>query len=378
MRTQLVSRMLILLAVIGVTVTVLTLGQAPSAQAARVNATCTNASTDTSTIQSAINSSRAGDEIVIKGPCLLTGTVKLLDDRTYRGDSRGGTILKQANGANLPALLASASWVDNSSFVSSSIRVERLTLDGNKANNTGTVPLMLRTWNSRVYDIEVRNAPSDGIRATSLSANGTHLTNTMVNTVISDAFVTDSGGTGFRVVDPDNQVTDWVLERTWIASSGASAVDLDNAAGWQLRNLHLYGVRQQAINARRCFGTGITDNYIEDFGGQGTSGTTYFGIRCTVQGDVTSTITGNKIHQFNNLPATGSFIYLGLDGVNYSTGYVTVVGNALNGKGTTRETGLSYQKVNGTGLNVASTGNLVANVGTPRAIGAGVIVTAGL
>jgi len=378
MRIQLVKRTLLFAAVIGVAVTVVALRQSPTSQAALVNAVCTGESSDAATIQAAINGSSAGDEVVIKGPCLLNATVKLLDNRTYRGGSRGGTVLTQANGANLSALLASASWVDNSTFVSSSVRIERLTLDGNKAHNARTVPLVLRAWNSRVYDVEVRNAPSDGIRATSLSANGTHLTNTMVNTVISDVFITDSGGTGFHVVDPDNQTTDWVLERAWIASSGRSAVDLENSAGWQLRNLHIYGVQQHGINARRCYGTGIADAYIEDFGGEAKSGSTYFGIRCTIQGDVTSTITGNKIHQSGTLPPTGSFVYLGLDGVNYGTGYVTVVGNALDGKGTSRETGLSYQKGNGLGLSVVSTGNLVVEVGTARAFGTGVTVTAGL
>jgi len=352
-------------------------GLAPAAQAARVDATCANSGSDAATIQAAINGSSSGDEIVIAGECSLTATVKLLDDRTYRGDARSGTVIKQANGANLAAMLASESWVDNTSFVSSGVRIERLTLDGNKGANSATVPLMLRSWNSRVYDVEVAEAPSDGIRITSLSQNNTHLSNTEVNSIISDVFVHDSGGAGIHVVDPDNAVTDWVLERSWIADSGTSGVDLDNSAGWQIRNLHIYGVQRHAINAKRCFNTGISDNYIEDFGAQGSSGTTYFGIRCTVQGDVPNTITGNKINRFGTLPPNGSFTYLGLDGVNYGTGHVTVTGNGIVGQGTSRETGLSYQKAGGVGLKVVSTGNLVDNVGTARSVGSGVTVTAG-
>ena len=365
-------------ALLALTTAAVLAGDIPAAHAARVNATCANTTADAATIQTAINSSAVGDEVVVKGPCLLNATVKLLDDRTYRGDG-SGTLIKQANGANLAAMLASDTWVDNQTWVSSNVRVERLTLDGNRANNTGTTPLVLRTWDSRVYDVRVYNAPGDGIRLTTLSASGVHLTNTAVNSIISDVQIDNVGGAGIRGVDPDNYLTDWVLERSWISNTGGSAVDLDNSAGWQIRDLHIYNVAKHAISAQRCYNTGIHDNYIEDFGAQGTSGTTYFGIRCTVQDRAPSTIAGNKINQLATFPAAGAFVSIGLDGVNGAgNGYVSVTGNAIIGTGSSRETGLSYAKGTGTSLTVASTGNLVTGVATTRSVGTGVTVTAGL
>jgi hypothetical protein len=190
-------------------------------------------------------------------------------------------------------------------------------------------------------------------------------------------FIHDSGGAGFRVVDPDNNITDGVLERSWIASSGTNGVSLDNAAGWQLRNLHIYGVARHAIDARRCFGTGINDNYIEDFGHQGTVGFIYYGIHCTVQGNVSNVISGNKVNQLHAIPAQGSFISIGLDG-NYAVGAASVTSNAIHGTGNVRETGLAYNKGGATAMTVVSTGNQVNRVGTARLVGAGVTVTAGL
>jgi hypothetical protein len=357
---------------------VVLLPDATPSSAAQVDARCADTGTDAATIQSAINASSPGDEIVIDGPCLITSTLRLLNDRTYRGDSRAGTILTQADGANLAAMMATQSWVDNVTYTSSGIRIEKLTLDGNRAANTGTVPLMLRAWNSRVYDVEIAGAPGDGIRATSVSQNGTRLVNTtQVNSIIADVFIRDSGGHGIHVVDPDNAVTDWIVERAWIADSDGSGIDLDNSAGWQIRNLHLYGSDQHAINARRCFNTGIHDNYVENFGTEGTGGTTYFGIRCTVQGGVGNTIVGNKVNQMFGLPAAGSFVSIGLDGVNYGAGRVTVAANTVIGQGSTREIGLNYSKANGPSLSVVSTGNLVDLVGTARRLGTGVTVTAG-
>ena len=221
------------------------------------------------------------------------------------------------------------------------------------------------------------DAPSDGIRITSLSSNGTHLSNTtQVNSIIADVFVHDSGASGINIVDPDNTVTDWVIERAWIASSGQHGIDLDNAAGWQIRNNHIYGVQLNAINAHRCFNTGIHDNYIENFGSQATSTSTYYGIRCTVQGDVANTIAGNMVNQMFGLPATGSFVYIGLDGVNYGTGRVTVTGNGIVGRSTNPEIGLKYAKGGGTALNVVSTGNLVDRLIT-QVSNSGATVTAG-
>ncbi|MEV8638885.1 right-handed parallel beta-helix repeat-containing protein [Streptosporangium sp. NPDC051023] len=375
------------------------------ASAARVDATCANGADDARTIQAAIDSSKEGDEIVFKGPCLINATITLLDRRTYRGDSKAGALIKQADGANLPAMLASESWVGDQPYSSDTVRVERLTLDGNRDNNTGTVGLMLRSWNSRIYDVDIFGAPSDGIRLSNPSKNGTLLRNTMVNSVISDVYIEASGGAGIKVVDPGNSITDWTLQRSWIAFSGTSAIESDNAAGWVMSDLHLYGVPKHAIDAHRCFGTSMQNNYIEDFGGEGAAGQTYFGIRCDLQGEANSTITGNRIHNFvppaaeqaaarrahplgtaplerhrsftTALPADSKYVYLALDGVNYGGGHASVTGNTVLGHGTKQETGLLYSKADGNSMSIASTGNLVDNVGVPRAVGRGVRVTRG-
>src|SRR5262245_7649684 len=92
---------------------VLVLGGSSPAAAARVDATCTGTTSDAATVQSAIDRSSDGDEIVIDGPCLITRTITLRGNRGYRGDS-ASTTLTAAAGTNLPAVLASDSWVNNS------------------------------------------------------------------------------------------------------------------------------------------------------------------------------------------------------------------------------------------------------------------------
>ncbi|MEV4371537.1 right-handed parallel beta-helix repeat-containing protein [Nonomuraea sp. NPDC049637] len=378
---------------------------AAPASAARVEAACSDAPSDAAAIQAAIDSSKDGDEIVIKGPCLINTTISLADRRTYRGDAKAGTVLKQADGANLPAVLASKGWLEDTEFSGESVRVERLTIDGNRDHNTGTVGLLLRSWNTRVYDVDIYGTPSDGIRISNPSRNGTTLRNTMVNSVISDVYIEGAAEAGIRVVDPGNSVTDWTLQRSWIGFSGTHAIQSDNAAGWTMSGLHLYATPKNAIDAHRCFGTSIQDNYIEDFGAESTTGQTYYGIRCDLQGDAATTITGNRVHKFlpppnalaelrkarqsgaappeRKIAATGplpdgvDFVYLALDAVNYGAGHAAITGNTVVGHGTKRETGILLAKGEGESMSVASSGNLLDGVGKRRKVGAGVHLSRG-
>ncbi|MEU7830449.1 MULTISPECIES: hypothetical protein [unclassified Nonomuraea] len=370
------------LAASGSAVVIQPLAPAP-AIAARVNATCANTATDARSIQAAIDASREGDEVVFKGPCLINRTITLRGRRTYRGDAKAGTVIKQADGANLPAMLASESWVTDQAYSSDPVRIERLTLDGNREHNTGTVGLMLRSWDSRIYDVDILGTPSDGIRVSNPSKNGTRLRNTMVNSVISDVYIERAGGSGLKVVDPGNAVTDWTFQRSWIGFSGESGVDAENSAGWTFSDLHLYATPKHAIDAHRCFGTSIRNNYIEDFGTKAAARQTYYGIRCDLQGEAGTTISNNRIHKFGNMTQSRTtqqdarFVFLALDDVNYGKGHAAVTGNTILGHGTRQETGLLFRRGEGNGMSIASTGNLVDNVGIPRSIGPGVRLTSG-
>jgi hypothetical protein len=126
---------------------------------------------------------------------------------------------------------------------------------------------------------------------------------------------------------------------------------------------HIYGVDgNYALRANRIFGTGISDNYIEDFG--------TIGLIARVQGDAASTISNNRIFKFND----GGGTFLKLEG-SYGDGKVAVTGNAIRGNGL--GIGLDYQKGNANSLEVVSAGNLVSEVEIPRQVGPGVVVTSG-
>ena len=350
------------------------------AHAATVDVTCSaNASTDASTLNNAISASGTGDAIHVHGTCIVNATIVLAGNRSYLGDSRSGTVIQQAPGTNLAAMVASDSWVNNATTTGSPIRIAHMTLDANKANNTtaSTHALVIRSWLSAIEDLVVENARGDGIRVSNPSANNTLLTNTQVNGRIVHCYVTGFNGIGIHVVDNGNSVTDWdLLENQVSGGGGQSTIYLDDAAGWRISGNHVYAVQQHAIYASRCFGTSIESNYIENFGGAGGSSNTYYGIACTLQGSVASVIAGNKIFMFNGEPGAGSLIFIGVPTVNYGAGEVSVTGNAIYGQGGTAETGLSYKLGGGASLNVLSNNN-VQNVGTARYVGSGVTMVTG-
>jgi hypothetical protein len=349
-----------------------------SAQAQPILVVGTNTLVDAATINAAIAGSPEGAEIVIRGTCLINQTIRLLGHRSYRGESRTGTVLKQADGANLVALVASDGFLDNTDYTGTPVAVRHLTLDGNRANNpqAQTAGLVLRSWLSVVEDIHIASMGGDGLRLTSRSANGTGLKNSQVNGRISGNFIENSGRHGVFVEDPGNSVTDWTLSDNWIANSGVDGIHMDNAAGWVVERNHIYGVPQHAIYAHRLFATSICDNYIEGFGETKEPGT-WCGIQATVQGDAASTIANNRIFNFGGEKGTGSlYRYLAVS-ANYGIGLVVVTGNAIRGPGTPRGTGLHYEAGEKRGLSVVSIGNAVEGVNTPRFVGDRVTVSAG-
>jgi hypothetical protein len=347
---------------------------------------CTGAAKqDDALLKTAIAALPAGVELKILGECEVSETVVLRGGRSYVGGGRTTTI-KQADGANLGAVVASDSWVENAHTCGTPLRLSHIGINGNRAANTRGHGLVLHSWLSVIEDVEVSNAPEDGIRVTAVGEdNSTIITNTQVNSRFTNLFVTDCGGDGIRIEDPHGSVTDSIIESSWIAESGQSAINMDDAAGWQVINNHLYGVQRHGVYANRCFGTTIADNYIEDFGGmqqsedsaEGTADdkATFYGIACTVQGGATSVIRNNKVLMMGGKARNASiverseFVYIGIPQVNYGEGIINVIGNAIRGANSTADVGLSYAaRKAGTELVMISALNLVEGVGVKRVV----------
>ncbi len=309
-------------------------------------------------LQHAIDASQPRAVIEISGTCLLTRGITLLASRTYTGDGRTATVLRQA--APMPYVMASASFVRNESATGAPVTIEQLSVSCSGQGRTNGIVIL--NWQVDVQQADVTNCGGSGIVDTSRTADGRSITNTSVNSRFSDNFITGSGADGFAVIDDRNAVTDGYLTDNQIASSGQNAVALQNAAGWNISGNHLYDDAGNGIMAGRLFGTTIAGNYIEDFASKQASGT-WYGIAGSVQDGDGSTIFGNSV--FNDLGEHGGgrHVYIAILKADSGTGHVAVTGNVIGGAGQA-DIGLSFN-AGAHHLVVGISGNVISGVGTP-------------
>ena len=343
----------------------------PPPVVATMSVTCTNSTSDAANLQQAINSSRPGAAIEIKGgTCLLTRGINLLGNRTYIGANKTGTVLKQDG--DMGYVLAADTYVNNSPATGQPISISNLTVQCNGSGSTDGIILL--NWQSDVQKVDVRNCGGSGIVDTNTAANGTAITNTSVNSRFENNFISDSGQYGFEVHDSRNSVTDGYLVDNQIASSGHDAIHLDNAAGWNISGNHLYGDAGNAINANRLYGTTIYGNHIEDFGLGQNSGT-WYGIVGTAQQGMGSTIFNNTIANNSGETTGAKYIYVAVTQANYGTGYLSVSGNIILAS-RSDDVGFFFNGAPNK-LVVVSTGNKVVPTGTASRNGLNVTETHG-
>jgi hypothetical protein len=328
----------------------------PPIVAETISVTCTNSTSDAANLQQAINSSRPGAAIEIKGgTCLLTKGINLLGNRTYIGANKTGTVLRQDG--DMGYVLGADSYVNNSSATGQPLSISNLTVQCNGSGSTDGIIIL--NWQTDVQEVDVRDCGGSGIVDTNTTANGTAINNTSVNSRFENNFISNSGRYGFEVYDSGNSVTDGYLVDNQIASSSQDAIHVSNAAGWNISGNHLYGDAGNAIFASRLYGTTIYGNHIEDFGLGQNSGT-WYGIVGTAQGGMGSTIFNNTIAN-NSGEATGAkYIYIAVT-ANYGTAYLSTTGNIILAS---RSDDVGFFFSGGSGkLVVVSSGNKVARTG---------------
>jgi hypothetical protein len=103
--------------------------------AATIDVNCSNRVQDTAALRDAIASSRNGDSIRVHGVCLVNRTIVLAGNRSYEGDSRTGTIIRQADGVKSGRAGCFGCMGQRLAGYGDPVRVAHLTLDGNARNN---------------------------------------------------------------------------------------------------------------------------------------------------------------------------------------------------------------------------------------------------
>ena len=229
---------------------------------------------DTSAIQNCINAAVYGATVYFpKGTYLISSTLQVQPYVRYRGSHRSETFIKQANGANLDAMMASPFWyASTTAAADGSINIESLGFNGNRANQTGGLGhgiILVSFWNE-LRDLEITNCYGDGLNITCASKTGVEITGSAVETHISRVDVRNCGGVGIHVYCPGGASydlnTDGWIHDCIVQNPSDVGIRIDSAGGWDISGNHLYGCPTDGIVVNNSFNTRIHHNYVETWG----------------------------------------------------------------------------------------------------------------
>ena len=242
-----------------------------------------------------------------------------LPNRTYMGSIGffNGDLIKQLNGANLPAVVCSSDWYNNSSSAGFPIRMYDISVNGNSANNTTSHGIALTNFNCILERCAAVNAPAAGILIAANTRNGSLISNGLVQNRINRCVISAPGTYGISIQDSSHgKVTDGYITECQVDTATLDGIIMDTAGGWRIENNHVNSPQQNGINASHCFFTFLRGNYIDGFGFNASAppGTFYNGILAqTLAGEqvivsdneVRSTgVVANTTYQFISAQAT--------------------------------------------------------------------------
>jgi hypothetical protein len=290
---------------------------------------------DTRAISGAIAAATGGTVWFPPGTYIVSQTLALKPGSTYRGSNPNSSVIKQANGANLTAVLADERYITKQSTSSSGIQIEDLGIDGNSPANKHGHGLLLMVDRSLVRHVLVDFPPEAGIVLIDANAGGTIITNPAVENRIEDCTITQPGTYGIWVVDTKHsgrQTDGYMLNNVVKNALGTWGIRVERAAGWFIANNHVYHSAQNAIYLSHAECTYFYCNEVDHFGLTKLPPRQYFGLQVDflMGGFRPSIFIGNVCATWEGLYAQNSYNYFQFNGDKYGQSNAVVVGNATH------------------------------------------------
>ena len=310
--------------------------------------------------------------ILLKAYVKFAGPIGLsqLPAIDYGGEvGPGGAMIRQANGANLDAVLASPGWYSNVSIspMDPGIQIENLGVDGNYLNQSSGMGYGIATcgWRNEVNHCWVINTRSHGIyhsdatkngTATGHAANGFRAANNIFDVNQGDAFHSNS---------VSGLVTDgWFLNNE-IQNPAGNGAYFGCIAGWTIDGNHPYGVGLDNIVGVGSNAAVISDNYLEFPGAAVTSGGSAHHLNLTVTGGGNSLVIHGNHMRLDSAPTAGVTYYGVYLAVTSGTLPVELAANGVDGYATgAYGTAYEINVSSGATVNVASAANKASSVAT--------------
>lgn len=188
-------------------------------------------------------------------------------------------------------------------------------IDINCDGKVGSDGLVVFHFWSLFDDIQVHNCTGDGtvsgtaaIRLANRGFDGATVTsNSHSENVLRGIRISASanGATGivqesFTSEGNNGQANqDGHIQGLWIANSGAvnggRGMEFARAAGWTMRDVHMYGIGNDAARLSACYATDLDGWYIENYGNNDESGVNYAGVWMQLLQGRGSTLSNVKV-----------------------------------------------------------------------------------
>jgi hypothetical protein len=291
---------------------------------------------DTRAIQAAIAGAPLGATVWFPpGTYLVSRALVLRAGCTYRGSNPNSSIIKQANDANLVAVMMDEGFAGNAHQSSSGIQVEDLGIEGNSGRNRHGHGLLLMADRSLVRHVLVNFPAEAGIVLTDQNRTGSVITNPAVENRIEDCTVTQPGTYGIWVVDTNNsgrQTDGYMLNNIVKNPLGEWGIRVERAAGWFIANNHVYHCAQNGIYLSHTECTYFYCNEIDHFGLTKVPPRQYYGLQVNfLMGRFRPSIfMGNVCGTWEGLYPQNSYTYFQFDGDKYGQSSAVLVGNATH------------------------------------------------
>jgi Pectate lyase superfamily protein len=290
---------------------------------------------DTRAISAAIAAAPGGTVYFPPGIYVVSKTLVLKAGSTYRGSNPNSSVIKQANDANLIAVMADENYEAKRPTSSSGIQIEDLGIDGNSQNNKHGHGLLLMVDRSLVRHVLVDFPAEAGIVLIDQNIGGSIITNPAVENRIEDCTITQPGTYGIWVVDTNHsgrQTDGYMLNNVVKNALGTWGIRVERAAGWFIANNHVYHSAQNAIYLSHAECTYFYCNEIDHFGLTKVPPRQYFGLQVDflMGGFRPSVFMGNVSATWEGLYPQNSYNYFQFNGDKYGQSNAVVVGNAIH------------------------------------------------
>ena len=336
---------------------------------------------DTAAIEAAITAAPAGTTVFFPaGVYLVSSPVRLRGGLSYVGEglaTGSGAVIRQKDGSNITGatgrsgVLASDAFLDDASLCGNPVLVKGLHIDGNAAGNptSDASGIVLNAFWSRIEDCYFTDNPAHGILLTDYTDDGSYVSNSCSENRVTGNRIDTCGGDGIRQESGNGSSNLDGFCRDNLLTQVGNGIKFARAAGWVISRNHLYGCRLGGLALDNCFATVVTDNYVEDFGGENASDGWYTGLYMKM-------LDGWASHCANNLvncaePAgTAHFTCLSWwAGFGQTDARVVLTGNIATGEGgTALSTGINIDHVSGGILTAQYGGNKAFGLATDQYI----------